>query len=104
MRTIRPPTTAAAPKGIPTILPLPGNEARNRTPALTKGGDNADMLPETFQFLRSSPTGTVSCREPGVDCRAGVDRDTGYALIGDIVCRAEGQEGRLRPQRYGHSA
>ena len=26
------------------------------------------------------------------DCRAGVDRDTGHALIGDIVCRAEGQE------------
>jgi hypothetical protein len=23
----------------------------NRTPALTKGGDNADVLPETFQVL-----------------------------------------------------
>jgi len=31
-------------KGIPTIPPLPGNGARNRTPALTKGGDNADVL------------------------------------------------------------
>src|SRR5580700_8158788 len=82
-----PPTTAAAPKGIPTIPPLPGKGARNRTPALTKGGDNADVLPEAFQYLRSSPTGTVSCREPGADCRAGVDRDTGHALIGDIVCR-----------------
>jgi hypothetical protein len=80
-------------KGIPTIPPLPGNGARNRTPALTKGGDNADVLSGTFQFLRSSPTGTVSCREPGADCRAGVDRDTGHALIGDSVCRAEGQKG-----------
>jgi hypothetical protein len=52
--------------------------ARNRTLALTKGGDN--VLPETFQVLRSSPTGTVSCREPGADCRAGEDRDTGHAL------------------------
>jgi hypothetical protein len=52
---------------------------------LTKGGDNADVLPETFQVLRSSPTGTVSCREPGADCRAGEDRDTGHALIGDIA-------------------
>ena len=43
--TIRPPTMAAAPKGIPTIPPLPGSGARNRTPALTKGGDNADVLP-----------------------------------------------------------
>src|ERR1700730_17571146 len=81
---------AAAPKGIPTISPFPGNGTRNRTLALTKGGDNADVLPETFQFLRSSPTGTVSCREPGVDCRAGVDRDTGHALIGDIVFRGQG--------------
>jgi hypothetical protein len=56
---------------------------------------------KTFQFLRSSPTGTVSCREPGADCQAGVDRDTGHALIGDIVCRVEGQEGRLRPSRSG---
>jgi hypothetical protein len=44
--TIRPPTMAAAPKGIPTIPPLPRNGARNRTPALTKGGDNADVLPD----------------------------------------------------------
>jgi N-ethylmaleimide reductase len=28
-------------KGIPTIAPLPGNGARNHTPAWTKGGDNA---------------------------------------------------------------
>ena len=99
--TIRPPTMAAAPKGIPTIPPLPGSGARNLTPALTKGGDNADVLPETFQVLRSSPTGTVSCREPGADFRAGVDCDTGHALIGNTVCRAEGQEGRLRPSRSG---
>ena len=39
--TIRPPTTAAAPKAIPTIPPLRGSGVRNRTPALTKGGDNA---------------------------------------------------------------
>jgi hypothetical protein len=45
--TIRPPTMVAAPKGLPTIPPLPGNGARNRTPALTKGGDNVDLLPET---------------------------------------------------------
>ncbi len=51
---------------------------RDRTLALTKRGDN--VLPETFQVLRSSPTGTVSCREPGADCRAGEDRDTGHAL------------------------
>src|SRR3984893_1475968 len=44
---------------------------------------------------------TLPCREPGADCRAGVDRDTGHALIGNIVCRAEGQEGRLRPSRSG---
>jgi Protein of unknown function (DUF3489) len=50
---------------------------------------------------RNETTGTVSCREPGADCRAGVDRDTGHALIGNIVCRAEGQEGRLRPSRIG---
>jgi len=62
-------------KGYTDYPTLPGNGARNRTPALTKGGDNADVLPETFQVLRSSPTGTVSCREPGADCRAGVDRD-----------------------------
>jgi len=30
--TIRPPTMVAAPKGLPTIPPLPGNGARNRTP------------------------------------------------------------------------
>jgi hypothetical protein len=41
-------------------------------------------MPTCYQILRSSPTGTVSCREPGADCRAGEDRDTGHALIGDI--------------------
>jgi hypothetical protein len=41
--TIRPPTMAAAPKGIPTIPPLSRERARNHTPALTKGGDNADV-------------------------------------------------------------
>jgi hypothetical protein len=54
-----------------TIQPLPESGARNRTSALTKGGDNPDVLPETFQVLRSSPTGTVSCREPSADCQPG---------------------------------
>jgi hypothetical protein len=40
--TIRPPTMAAAPKGIPTIPLLPRSGARNRTPALTKGGDSGE--------------------------------------------------------------
>src|ERR1700726_371397 len=52
MRTIHLPTMAAAPKGIPTIPPLPGSGARNRTLALTNGGGSADGFKRAFNPSR----------------------------------------------------
>ena len=49
------------------------------------------QVPLDITFQNSEPSEAIRSEvEKRSDCRAGVDRDTGHALIGDIVCRAEG--------------
>src|SRR3984893_2755829 len=66
MRTIHPPTMAAAPKGIPTIPPLPRSGARNRTLALPNGHGSADGFKRAF-----NPSRGQSMADAAINTRTG---------------------------------